>query len=311
MKVDAIFTADWHLMEKNPICRKDDYTVTQFNKIDQIMALSKKHRAPIFIAGDIFDKWKPSPSLLRKALNHTMGPMVYAIAGNHDLPQHNMSQFDRSGLGVLTAGMSYVTMMDRVHEEGVIKDHVEEGAFAIHPFYFGTLPDEEYMKGLDKSVTNVALIHKFLYAPGDKKVFADVGDSGMRLLKKLKGFDLIVSGDNHQSFVLEHRGRKLVNPGSIGRTTAAQENHVPKVYLWDAATGQIKPHNLRCEQGVISREHLDKRDDRDERITAFVESFDDDLELDINFRKNITAFMKKNKIKKKVRNLVWEHVADE
>ena len=50
----------------------------------------------------------------------------------------------------------------------------------------------------------------------------------------------MVSGDNHQSFVEKYKDQLLVNPGSIMRSTIAQFDHKPKIYLWSSEDNEIK-----------------------------------------------------------------------
>ena len=40
------------------------------------------------------------------------------------------------------------------------------------------------------------------------------GGNAINILKKYPQFDLIVTGDNHQSFSVEYEGRLLVNTGT-------------------------------------------------------------------------------------------------
>ena len=68
MNVDLILTSDWHLRESTPECRTDDFWEAQWKKIDFIKELSEKHGAFVFVAGDIFHHWKPSPNLIRKTI---------------------------------------------------------------------------------------------------------------------------------------------------------------------------------------------------------------------------------------------------
>ena len=44
---------------------------------------------------------------------------------------------------------------------------------------------------------------------------------------------MIVAGDNHRNFVVDHNGQILINAGSMIRTTTAQTDHYPRVYVYD------------------------------------------------------------------------------
>jgi len=100
-----------------------------------------------------------------------------------------------------------------------------------------------------------------------------------KLLKKYAEYDLIVTGDNHKPFVEKHEGRLLVNPGSLTRQAADQINHKPRIYLWYAKTNTVKPIYLPITNDVISREHIEVKQERDKRIDAFVERLDTGFEF--------------------------------
>ena len=87
---NLIITSDWHLRETNPICRLDDFVEeTQWKKVNFISDLQKKYGCPVVHAGDLFDKWKPSPELLTKTMQHIPNDF-HTIYGQHDLPNHNL-----------------------------------------------------------------------------------------------------------------------------------------------------------------------------------------------------------------------------
>ena len=52
--MQIILTADWHIREKPPICRTDDFESALWRKIDFISELSEKYNSPVIIAGDLF-----------------------------------------------------------------------------------------------------------------------------------------------------------------------------------------------------------------------------------------------------------------
>jgi hypothetical protein len=131
-------------------------------------------------------------------------------------------------------------------------------------------------------------------------------DNAKKLLKRFSTYDLIVTGDNHIPFVETYQGRLLVNPGSMMRMKSDQIDHKPRVYLYFAKTNTVKPFYLPIEKGVVSRDHIDKAEDRDERIAAFVESLEDSAEISLSFEENLKKQMSKNKTSDKVKKIVWE-----
>ena len=105
-------------------------------------------------------------------------------------------------------------------------------------------------------------------------------------------------------FVEEYEGRLLVNPGSMMRITAKQIDHKPRVYLWYADTNTVTPVYLPIEEGVISREHIDKVQDRDERIHAFISKLNEDWKAEMSFEENLKAFFNVNKVPGTIQNII-------
>lgn len=126
------------------------------------------------------------------------------------------------------------------------------------------------------------------------------------ILKKMAGFDLIVVGHNHKPFVIEKDGRLLVNPGSLLRSNADQVDHKPRVYLWFAQDNHVEPVFVPIENDVLSREHLDIVADREERMEAFVERLNQDIEIGLSFERNIARFLATNRLRTRTKEIIRE-----
>jgi len=281
-QASGILTSDWHLREDQPICRTDDFQAAMWRKIDFISELQKKHDCPVLNAGDLFNHWKPSPELLTKASEH-MPNDFWSIYGQHDLPQHSLDLAYKSGLYNLW-------------KNGKLK--------LLDECSWGQIPKNGSMifpriLDLDK---HMLVWHIYNYQ--GKTWPGNTSPKAAKLLRKYPQYDLILTGDNHQSFVEEHEGRLLVNPGSLMRSTADQVDHKPCVYLWYADTNTVEAVYLPIEQGVISREHIEEKQQRDARIDSFIERLDSSWEAGMTFEENIDAFEKSNSIRKSVMEIV-------
>lgn len=280
---DGILTADWHLQESNPICRIDDFVnVTQWKKVQFISDLQKRYGCPILNAGDLFDHWKPSPELIALTLQH-LPNKFWSIAGQHDLPQHSLELIKKSGIHVLEKA-NRLTFLNR--------------------YSWGVEPSEEASIIIPLLETKKVMVWHHMVYQG-KIPWPDCpAPSAIKVLKKYPQFDLILTGDNHRPFVEEYEGRLLVNPGSIFRTTADQINHEPRVYLWYAESNTVEPVYLPIESGVISREHLEKARERDDRIEAFISRLDNDWDAAISFEENLNRFLQRNEIRQSVKDII-------
>jgi len=277
----AILTADWHLREDVPICRKDDFLQEQSNKLTQIRKLQEKYNCPVLHAGDLFHHWKPSPSLLSLALEHLPNKM-FVVYGNHDLPQHNLDLSYKSGVYTLSLAEA-LTVLSETH--------------------WGEEPEEGSIVFPGKA--KAAIWHVMTYSgqapfPGCSDLPAE------DLLLKYRNYDLILTGHNHKPFVEQTHDRILVNPGSLTRQTA-DETHDPVVYLWYAENNTVRPVNLSDQPAgnVITREHIERQEDKQKRFEALINKLNGPAE-EISFKSNLERHFSRHKTPKSVRNYIWE-----
>lgn len=306
-KATAILTADIHLRDDQPICRTDDYTAAMMGKIAWLCDLQRQHRCPILDAGDLFERAKPSHWLLQWAIQNLPRcedgtPAITSVAGNHDLPNHSLDLFEKSGIGVL-------------HAAGVIdilREHWQMGTrCSLYPFPWSVPPVPAQPRDRGEFGRRVAIAHIMTYT--GRRPFPGCKDPGApTLLQKLEGYDLVLTGHNHKPFVVEHEGRLLVNPGSLMRDKADQIDHEPRVYLWYAEDNTVEPVFVPIERDVITRGHIDRVQDRDDRLDTFVEHLNGDFEISLSYEKNLENFFSENPdIRPSVRDLVWGAVKGE
>ncbi len=281
-EVDAIFVSDMHFREDTPVCRTDDFYQAQFIKLRFLSDLQKKYDCPILHPGDFFNHWKPSPELLTKVIRE-MPDQFYSVFGNHDLPQHNLDLKDKAGLQVLIEAGKVILL-----ESGNWGQIVTEPSIVI--------------KGRKILVQHIFTFDGGIPWPGC------TAPGAASLLKKLKEFDTIVTGDNHKPFVVRQGGRLLVNPGSFMRQTADQIDYEPAVWLWNAEKNDVFEVFLPVEKGVITREHLEQGEERDARIEAFISGLDEDWAVELDFVQNLKRFENTNNVRKSVMEIIYEAV---
>jgi len=283
-KADAILTADWHLQEKTPVARTDNFWETQWRKIDFISELQKEHDCPVLHSGDLFDYWKPSPMFLSESTLR-LPDKFYSVIGNHDMPQHNLELQNKSGI--------YNLWINRKID-------------LLHCCHFGQKPEQfDNESSLIISDKKILVWHVMTYK--NEAPFPGCEESqAKKLLKKYPDYDLIVTGDNHTPFIEEYKGRLLVNPGSIFRLTAGQIEHKPRVYLWYADANTVEPVYIPIEENVISREHLDIIEQRNERINQFVNALKTDWKIGLSFEENLERIKNKNKIEDDIMQIIYK-----
>ena len=151
---------------------------------------------------------------------------VFTIPGNHDLPNHKLDNIFNSSLNVLRIHNQNILVAIGPTDIGV---NVSSDRFSVFGFPYGTeiKKIKPHYKGLQ-----VAIIHTLVLSPDENEWFGGKGEHAKSILKKFPCYDLILTGHNHKSFVVEYEGRLLVNPGSMMRYKANQIDHKPRIYLW-------------------------------------------------------------------------------
>lgn len=282
-KPDLILTADWHLREDTPTCWTGDFNTEQWLSVQCVKNLQAKYDCPVIHAGDLFNHWKPSPWLLSMTVIH-LPKRFYTIYGQHDMPQHNFELITKSGIYNLDISQK-LTVCNGVHYGQIPHSGL---------FPHSTLP------------LNILVWHHMTYLakpfPGASEGVAE------GILRKYPEYDLIVTGDNHASFTVEYRGRRLVNPGSLTRQDADQIDFNPSVYLWYARDNTVQEVHLPIQEGVISREHIEGKEQRDARIDAFVSRLNNDWQASMSFEENLEEFKNANNIDDDVIQIIYKSI---
>lgn len=290
---DAILCADLHMREDQPSCRIDDFWETQKEKLTQLSHIQNHYdpTPPILCAGDLFHKWKASPRLLSMVLEHLPNDMI-VIPGNHDLPAHNLNKLDWSALMTLEKAGKIILLMEPFYKNN--------WGFKVHPFPYGT----NLKHALKSRHAKVALVHHFTYK-GRKPFPGAIGGVGS-FMKKLKGYDLILCGDNHQPFVHENNGTIFVSPGSMSRQSSDQMKHKPRVYFWYSDSKSVSPVYLNIDQLAVTQSQHKVAQKYNDRINLFISKLNNQVEMQLNFVSNLEKYMNSNKISQPVYLKVME-----
>lgn len=291
-KFTCIIAADAHIREDTPRCRTDDYQAAQFRKLKFIGDLCRQNECPLLIAGDVLDFWKPSPWLLSQCL--AVLPETIAVYGQHDLQAHNLEERSKTGLETLERSGRVLTLV-RGHQRVV-------GSFTnVYGYSYGETAQNPSLKPGKRR--NLLLWHVLTCETKQPFPGAEALTSSS-LERELSGYDWIITGDNHQQF---QQGRVL-NPGSMMRMTADQQDFRPAVYGYDENANVMTRLPLPIMEGVVSREHLqvETKQDRDVRMAAYVKRASEQYESRLSFAKNLEAYIRKNKVNSETVKLLRE-----
>lgn len=303
MPITAILAADIHIRPDVPVARTDDFQAAMWEKWDAILALSRRHECPVLIAGDLGQKPEWPNWLLERFIQATDPYLlpgyespIFLIPGQHDLPGHNLVLMFKSALGVL----------DAAGIVNVILDEGEYGGdFYLHPFPYGQKVSECGSCRKRKEKNSIAMAHQLVVDGNEGDWPGQDFAPAQELLKRFPEYDLILTGDNHKPFAVGYEGRWLVNPGSMMRSVADQTSHRPRVYLWDASARMVEPHYLPIRRGVLTREHIEKKDERDKRMDAVIESMKAGVEIKLSFEDNMENHLRENPTEKGTEEKIW------
>ena len=286
-----ILCSDMHLREDTPSCFIGDFQKEQWDSLDFIRKLQQRWNIPVLCGGDLFHHWKTSPWLLTKVMKH-LPAKFFSCMGQHDLPQHNLELVDKSGFGTLI-------------EAGYIKTE-NDWDDMLSSLNLQICHWEQEPVKMNKGIKNILLWHHTTYL---QKPFPGAsGGMAVGILRKYPQFDLIVTGDIHQSFTTTYEGRRLVNPGNLTRQSAQQIDFKPSVWLWYAEDNSVEQVFLPIQANAISREHIDIKEQRNERIDAFVEELQSDWESNMSFEDNLKRFQETNDIEPDVMYLIFNAI---
>jgi len=287
-RVDAIWSADWHLRDNDPPCRNDNFQTAQWDKVRQVRELQEKWGCPVYHIGDLYNHWKPSPYLLSKTMQELPKGFV-TVYGQHDLPFHSWEYRNKSGIYAL-----------------------EQAEFLTALVQGGWQQDPVKIRRINSSgKRSVGLSHRFIW-DGDNIPWPGCDElTAKQMLKKYPKFDLIVTGDHHRPFVYTNKkGRTLLNCGCLTRQDASYINHKPRVWVWNAISNKITPYFLKYDEGAVDPT-VNKTKERDIMIKSFISRISEEWELSMSFEKNLERFFSKHKTGKSVMKLIYKSLKNE
>ncbi len=280
-KPSAILTSDWHLRETKPRCRIDNFFANQWKKVEFVFSIQQKYSVPVLHAGDLFHHWKPSPYLLTMSIN--LLPIdFYTVYGQHDMPNKN-------------ADLAYKSGVKTLNDAGVITA-LNNGSWGSKP----TRMDKDFEEEVFNSIM---ILHQPVW---DGKNVPWPGCDWMtakEVLDEFNDYKLVLTGDHHKPFVYKRKNQILVNPGPLTRQSA-DENFVPRVYLYYAETNEVEPVYLPYDDEAVTREYIEQEEKRDKQMEAFVSRLNNEWDITISFEENVERFFSKNKVRKSVKEII-------
>jgi DNA repair exonuclease SbcCD nuclease subunit len=286
MKLKLI--GDLHIRASNPLYRIDNYFEAIWTKLTYIIDYEKN--VPILQPGDFFDSPLQPNSVLSWCIDNLKGVKIFSVYGQHDLKFRNKGN---TALDVLISSGTVIV------DDSYVK--LDNKTFLYFCSFGEDIPE------ITTDGFNILLIHKMVV---EDKLWEGQTDYvwANSLLRQHK-FDLIVSGDNHKSFFVEHGNRCLINCGSLMRSTRDQINHKPCFVLFDTETRSFEINKIPIEpaEKVFDMLRIKEEMERNDRLSAFIEGINnEDNNIGLDFKNNLIRVAKENKVSDEIMKIIME-----
>jgi len=230
--VNFVWTTDWHLSDRPPGRRHDDYRRAILDKVEFVRNLTEEVKGAALCGADVFHIKNPESSAnsfsllveIVHALRRFPHQGIWGTVGNHDLSYDNMATLPRQPLGLLIAVGVYHNLAD---QSVVFTNH--DGSVRVQVESFPYADGEKTLARLLASGTRpegityrIGLVHAYgcsgnaatLY--GERKI-------GYNELKDLD-FDVLLWGHDHSRHETETVGNVThINLGSLARAALATD----------------------------------------------------------------------------------------
>ena len=283
--MNLIVTADWHLRADRPRCRLDqDWIGHQEYVLGQIANIANNEYADVAIVGDIFDTPKVTQRIEVMFLDFCdkVNGNVFVLAGNHDLPYHSWKNVNNSSFGVIWKS-GKVRHLNEIGKAAHFGEE-EEGRDPFFVFkHILCFPDRSSMPPNVNAISAEELVDQY---PEAKYIF---------------------TGDYHGSFVKDFDGKLVINPGCITRQAADYKDYTPSVIINSDIEQTISWFDLDDGgNNVITDEYLREAENREDRISAFVDSIKVKGEISLDFKKNVDFELQSSDFNKSLKDIILE-----
>ncbi len=294
---NLVLVSDMHLSMDGSRARLDDVKKTGFRKFKFILDWAVDHNGIVLHAGDLSvgpRNWE----LLAELLNtFTDDDIFYSIYGQHDTYLYSEETRYATMLGALIRAGK---IRHLYNEPTTIMINDKKISYSAYGCNYGEDVPSPF---LTKDGINILVIH----APIADEALWEGQDylDAEKFLRANRGYKIILCGDIHQKFIIEDKGRYIVNCGPMIRREATEYNlqHHPGFWVWNIKSEKMTWQEIPHEPAemVLTRDHIELQDEKTEMLDDFIKSVKTDIVDDqVSFMGNLFAFIKENKIPREV-----------
>lgn len=305
----AVLCSDIHLSDRAPVARsaEPDWLEAQGRVLDQVKKLCDKDDIPLIVAGDLFDKWNPSPAVVNMAMER-LPSKVFAVPGQHDLRHHNYEDRHCTAYWTLVKakritdlppGKAYLVNKDRAKGDPLLFAHGFPWGHKVKPL----------SERSDVPEINLAVIHAYCWAAGHSYPNAPNDKTTGQWSKRLMGYDAAVFGDNHKGFLDSYDPVcPIYNCGALIRRKQDERQLSPGVGFLYADKPFLRPVPLNTsgEKWLDPEDYAGQRVKTAADFSDFLAELAEDEDVDFDFAEVVRRRMNEGKVSKAVRKFVLE-----
>lgn len=291
-----IISGDWHIAEKRPENRVDDYLETCFRKLTFIFETARQNNIyTILQPGDFTDSPFMSWALFVRLINFLEQYSeinVISCFGQHDLRFRSKTN---CALVALSAACKNINVLD-------INNPVDK---FIPVSVYGSSYNEQIPE-ITTQGFNILITHRMMIQDKLWEGQAEYTQAGSFL--RSNKFQLIVSGDNHQSFVVDTKllKKQLFNCGSLLRSKTDQLEHRPFIVIYDTDSQEYEQVFIPIEpaEKIFNLEKVVKEKEKNENLASFVTGLSESKEIGLKFEDNLNGYLNENNVGTEVREII-------
>ena len=297
--------SDLHLVIENPVGRVDDITDVQWEKLKFVFEYANNNNIEYILQAGDFTDIRRSWELLQKLsafLAQYPEIRILVVLGQHDSYYHDMTN-QKTIVGVLISS----GLLTRLTDEPI---QISDGVYV-----YGSSYGEEIPVPVETKATNILVIHRQILV---NKIYAQQTEYEMAqtFLEGHMCYDLILCGDAHQRFEKKIGSNTICNTGPMLRleATPSMMLHEPGFFIYDTDNKKTVWKRIPAADGksVLSREHIQKRKDRETNFAAFIAKVQNSANENssISFEKNLDTIIKKNKTSRDVKATISHYLLE-
>jgi DNA repair exonuclease SbcCD nuclease subunit len=302
----ALLCSDIHLSHRPPVARSAEphWYRSMEVQIEQLRAMQERLDVPIICAGDIFDRWDSPPELINFAIATL--PKMYAIPGQHDLPNHSYENIKRSAYWTLVAA-GVVDNLPPKKSVFLGKGMGNDWYMIGFPWGTDVIPAREATNMITDDQF-VAVIHSYIWMKGKSFPNAPPESRIKAWLGKLKGYGTAVFGDNHQGFSRGISGKRpfIFNCGTFMRRKIDEMGYYPQIGILQA-DGLVLPMSLDCSADkFIDVSGIEKATESALDASDFIQEMAGLARTIVDFGDAMKEFCQRNNISGRVQKMIQE-----